>query len=202
MKYEELIALLKTAKTAEEIDARREEIAGLFPVVRVMFDYDQKSVAHQYDLWGHCLHTVIELERNIDDDMLYLAALLHDVGKPDCRVEGDAIGYYAGHPERAAEIIQERVLPTLPGMGVFLTKEEENRLLYYVKYHDESMELSAECVNKYLQEESVEVFKKLMMLHVADARAHILVPMMAKRVEVCSKLSGVYADELAKQILT
>ena len=49
-----------------------------------MFDYDQMNKAHQYDLWMHCIHTVLEIPKNIDDDMLYLSALLHDIGKvPD-----------------------------------------------------------------------------------------------------------------------
>ena len=35
-----LIDLLKTANSVEEIDHYREEIAGLIPRVRDMFDYD------------------------------------------------------------------------------------------------------------------------------------------------------------------
>ena len=50
MKLSELLNVLKTAETAEEMDVRREEIAALIPAVRTMFGYDQKNSAHQYDL--------------------------------------------------------------------------------------------------------------------------------------------------------
>ena len=40
MKLSELLNVLKTAETAEEMDVRREEIAALIPAVRTMFGYD------------------------------------------------------------------------------------------------------------------------------------------------------------------
>lgn len=87
MNLEELIILLKTAENVEDIDENREKVEELIPIVKVMFDYDQKNHTHQFDLWLHSLHTVTNLSRNMEDDMLYLAALLHDVGKPksQCR---------------------------------------------------------------------------------------------------------------------
>ena len=79
MKLSELLNVLKTAETAEEMDVRREEIAALIPAVRTMFGYDQKNSAHQYDLWMHSLHVVCNLPRRMENDMVYLAALLHDI---------------------------------------------------------------------------------------------------------------------------
>ncbi len=108
MEFAELIKILKTAEMVEEIDAYREQIAQWFPKVRTTFDYDQKNKAHQYDLWIHCLHTVVNLPRRLEDDMLYMAAMLHDIGKPDCQVAGkredDMDMHYYGHPEKSYEI--------------------------------------------------------------------------------------------------
>lgn len=105
MKLSELLNVLKTAETVEEMDMRREEIAALIPAVRTMFGYDQKNSAHQYDLWMHSLHVVCNLPRRMENDMVYLAALLHDIGKPEaqCRGkrEGDPDMHYYGHPEKA-----------------------------------------------------------------------------------------------------
>ena len=104
MKLSELLNVLKTAETAEKMDAGREEIAALIPAVRTMFGYDQKNSAHQYDLWMHSLHVVCNLPRRMENDMVYLAALLHDIGKPEaqCRGkrEGDPDMHYYGHPEK------------------------------------------------------------------------------------------------------
>ena len=91
MSLKELIELLKTAKTAEEIDKRREEIAGLIPQAAAMFDFDQNNHYHQYDLWKHCIHTVLYLPKDIDDDMLYLAALLHDIGNKRKKINIDIL---------------------------------------------------------------------------------------------------------------
>ena len=115
MKLIDLIELLKSANSVEEIDEHRDEIALLIPMVRIMFDYDQQNHAHQYDLWNHCLHTVINLPRNLEDGMLYLAALLHDIGKPDSQCKGtredDTNMHYYGHPKRSMEIVRE-IIPT------------------------------------------------------------------------------------------
>ena len=73
MRYEELIQLLKTEQNIDLLDSRREEIAELMPTIRLMFDFDQRNAAHQFDLWRHCLQCAINLPRGMDDDMLYLA---------------------------------------------------------------------------------------------------------------------------------
>ena len=39
MKLSELLNLLKTAETVEEMDVRREEIAALIPALLLSFDY-------------------------------------------------------------------------------------------------------------------------------------------------------------------
>lgn len=205
MCYKDLIKLLKTAEYAEEIDIHREEIAEIIPQIRVMFDYDQKNYAHQYDLWTHCLHTVINLERNMDDDMLYLAALLHDIGKPDCQVagkrDGDTNMHYYGHPERSAEIVQDEIINTLYEHRANLLFEDQKRLVYYVRFHDEQVSLRMKHIRRHLKMVSLEEFKKLMLLQVADAKAHVMIPIIEKRVEICEKLSGPYADYLQEQIL-
>lgn len=44
MKLSELLNVLKTAETAEEMDVRREEIAALIPAVRTMFGYVRRTL--------------------------------------------------------------------------------------------------------------------------------------------------------------
>jgi hypothetical protein len=205
MNFEELLLLLKTANTVEEIDEYRDQIAEMIPKVRIMFDYDQNNSAHQYDLWMHCLHTVMNLERNMDDDMLYLAALLHDIGKPDCQVAGkkedDTNMHYYGHPERSAQIVQDEILDALSKKEIELLPEDQRRLVYYVRYHDDRVSLRMKHLRRHLKMVGLEEFKKLMLLQVADAKAHVMIPIVAKRIEICEKLSGSYADYLQEQIL-
>lgn len=204
MEFAELIRILKTAESVEEINVYREQIAKWFPKVRIMFDFDQRNKAHQYDLWMHCLHTVVNLPRNLEDDMLYLAAMLHDIGKPDCQVtgkrEGDTDMHYYGHPERSYEIVRDEVIPDLLESGVAFTEEEQSRLLYYVHYHDDRVSLRMGHVRRHIKMAAFEEFQKLMLLQVADAKAHEEIPVVVMRVEICEQLAGACGREFYERI--
>ena len=134
MRVDELVSLLRKATTAKEIDEKRDEIVKLIPKIGIMIDFDQQNWAHQYDLWMHSVETVLGLPKDIDDDMVYLAALLHDIGKPDCQVYGEKDGkvnmHYYGHPLRSMEIVRDEVLPDLLAKGEILSEDEQRRLLY------------------------------------------------------------------------
>ena len=206
LNFAELLYLLKNAQSVEEIDSHREEIAVLIPAVRQMFDFDQKNHAHQYDMWMHCLHTVVGLSEEVTDDILYVAALLHDIGKPDCQVGGkredDINMHYYGHPERSFEIVQNDVIPTLLKNGADMSADEQRRLLYYVHYHDDRMGLRMHHVRRHMRiPVSLKEFKNLMRLQIADAKAHVLLPIVVKRVEICEQLAGAYGEELYQRIL-
>lgn len=200
MTIKELFALLSTASSVEEIDCKREEIAELLPQVKCMFDFDQEHEAHQYDLWFHSVHTVVNLRKGINDDMLYLAALLHDIGKPDCKVwEKGAVHFYR-HPERSMEIVRDEVLPSLLERGYSFSEQEKKRLLYYVEYHDEKVS-QPEHLQKHLQVASFAEFQKLMQLQAADAKAHVLLPRIEKKIEICEQLAGEHGVLLYESML-
>ncbi len=206
MQFEEFMILLKSAETVEEIEKYREEIAWWIPKVRCMFDFDQQNKAHQYDLWMHCVHTMIGLPKNIEDDMLYLAALLHDIGKPDCQVAGkkenDKDMHYYGHPVRSFEIVRDEVIPILLEKGAPLSEDDRRRLLYYVEYHDDRMSLKMKHVRRHLNiPVSLQEFQKLMLLEVSDAKAHVQMPIIAQRVEICGQLAGEEGLKLYQAIL-
>lgn len=204
MTLADLIVLLKIADDVNEIDGRRAEIANTLPEIEIMFDYNQQNSAHQYDLWRHCLHTVMNLPRQLDDDMLYLAALLHDIGKPACQCRGkradDTNMHYYGHPEKSMEIVRDEIIPRLCARGNVLSEKEINRLLYYVKFHDDHVSLRLKHLRRHLQIASLEEFQKLMLLQVADAKAHVQIPVVAERVRICEILSGDYAVEMHERI--
>ena len=205
MQFNELVILLKTAENVEIVDVCREEIAEWLPWVRRMFEYDQQNGAHQYDLWMHSLHTVVGMPRNLEDDMLYLGALLHDVGKPDCQVRGkradDKDMHYYGHPVRSRKIVETEVIPYLLEKGVPLSEDDCHRLIYYVAHHDDTMHLSETCIQKHLAVPvSFETLQNLMHLEVSDALAHVQIPVVVKRVEVCSALAGEEGRKIYERI--
>lgn len=117
MTLRELILLLRSAINTSEINKYRDEIVNLIPETKIMVNFNQQNYAHQYDLWEHSLHTVVGLPKDIEDDMVYLAALVHDIGKPECQVYGERDGkvnmHYYGHPTRSMEIARDKIIPGL-----------------------------------------------------------------------------------------
>jgi len=199
MTFRKIISRLKYAETYNDIDSYRQEIIELMPFVDRMVGYNQYNTAHQYDLWSHSVHTVLNLPRGMDDDMLYLAALLHDIGKPDCQCDGkrpeDVNKHYYGHPERSKEIVQDIIIPSLEKKGVIFSEDEIARLLYYVEYHDDWISLRIKHLRRHLKLVSFDTFKKLMVLEMADAKAHIMIPIIEERIDICSKWAGDYGRE-------
>lgn len=205
MDIRELCSLLKNADNAGEIDRKREEILELLPAAEIMIDYDQQNWTHQYDLWQHSLHTVLGLPRGLEDDMLYLAALLHDIGKPECQTKGERNGminmHYYGHPEKSLQLVKEMLVPALEKKGEILTEEEKKRLFYYVAFHDDHVSLRKKHLRRHLKIASFEEFQKLMLIHTADARAHLQVPVIEERVRICEALAGEYGKKLYQSII-
>ncbi len=206
MTLSELIELLKRATDVKEIDKYRDEIIALIPKAKIMVGFNQQNYAHQYDLWEHSLQTVLGLPKDIEDDMVYLAALVHDIGKPDCQIYDERDGkvnmHYFGHPARSAEITKDMIIPELLSKGEKLSEDEQRRLLYYVEYHDDRVSLRMKHLRRHLNlGAKVSEFQTLMKLQVADAKAHILIPNIQRRIEICEKLSGEYAEELYREIM-
>ena len=156
-------------------------------------------------MWEHCLQTVAGLSKDIDDDMVFLAAMLHDIGKPDCQTydtrDGKVNMHYYGHPQRSMEIVKDAIIPELLSKGESLRDDEQRRLIYYVEYHDDRVSLRMKHLRRHLNMGvSLQEFQNLMRLQVADAKAHVLIPVVRQRIEVCGKLAGEYGEELYRKI--
>lgn len=205
MTLEDILQLLMTAQTIQDLDGKKDDIAGVMPAIREMFGYDQRNMAHQYDLWIHSVNTVLNLPKAIDDGMLYLAALLHDIGKPACQCRGtkpeDTNMHYYGHPEKSMEIVKDVVIPELDRQGFCIESEDRNRLLYYIEYHDDHVSLRLKHLRRHLRIAGFEEFQKLMLLQVADAKAHVQIPVVEKRIMICGALAGEEGMVLYRRIL-
>lgn len=69
-----------------------------------MLNYDQHSKYHDRDLWNHSVD-VMSLVPAIPE--LRIAALFHDIGKPDVRTaDEDGYWHYLRHPERSETIVR------------------------------------------------------------------------------------------------
>ena len=205
MNLADLITILRESDSAADIDKHRADIIQLIPKAKIMLGFNQQNYAHQYDLWEHCLQTVAGLSKDIDDDMVFLAAMLHDIGKPDCQTYDTRGGkvnmHYYGHPQRSMEIVKDAIIPELLSKGESLRDDEQRRLIYYVEYHDDRVSLRMKHLRRHLNMGvSLQEFQNLMRLQVADAKAHVLIPVVRQRIEICGKLAGEYGEELYRKI--
>ena len=75
-------------------------------------------------------------------------------------------------------------------------------LLYYVEFHDDRVSLRMKHLRRHLRMGyTLQEFQNLMLLQVADAKAHILIPIIEQRIEICSQLAGEYGKELYQKLL-
>ncbi|MBO5178137.1 MAG: HD domain-containing protein [Lachnospiraceae bacterium] len=196
MNLSDLVQLLRTSKNFDEVNNRRDDIAGLLPEVVSMFDYDQNNSYHPYDLWEHCVRTALEIPKETSDDMVFLAALLHDIGKPESRCkgrkEGDTESHYYGHPEVSKRIVEKKIVPHLE-----VSKDDAARLVYYVEFHDDHVGVKPKHLRKHYERVPLTMFQNLMLLQMADAITHDTErPLIQERYNTCKMLYEGKAEEL------
>ena len=181
MNVKELIELLRTAKEPEEVDARRDEIKELIPQVEPMFGYDQKSKLQVNDLWIHSVRTALNLPKDIQDDWIYFAALLHDIAKPKCQVpekkgKDDDMHYY-GHDKLGAEMVEKEILPMVEGKGEVFTDKDKTAIVYYIGEHHSQPKLTTKrFLRKHMYKATLDQIENLFTMQIADAKAQMNCP--------------------------
>ena len=97
------------------------------------------------------------------------------------------------------QIVDSVIIPDLDRKGFEISGMDVKRLLYYVEYHDDHVSKKLKHLNRHMKLASFEEFRNLMLLQVADAKAHIQLPIIAERVEICSALAGEVGEDLYRQ---
>ena len=167
--------------SAEEILMTFPDVIAVFiPEIEPMIGFDQKNPHHAYDVWTHTVKVIAHTPK---DKVLRLAALLHDIGKPNTfTVDEQGIGHFYGHPaesQRLAGIILKRL-------------KYDNNTIQQVKQlvglHDRYPALKAASVRRLLSETGDTLMPQLIRLQRADCQA--------KDVSAAEK-ADVYFDQLS-----
>ena len=190
MTLQQLIQLLKQAERPEQIETYRTQITQLIPEVSIMFEYDQNNRYHQYDLWTHTQMTVCDLPNDLDD-VVYLAALLHDIGKVESRCRGnrenDRQSHYYGHPQVSARIVKQQIIPRLLQSDRTMDDQMVHDLVWLVEHHDDALPSECSRVKRIREKIGGHLFQMWMELQIADARAHVILPKVLNRIVICEK---------------
>lgn len=132
----------------------------ILPEVAVCGGVEQKNKYHIYDVYNHIICTV----KNTPTDLtLRWAALLHDIGKPNCasRDQNGIIHFYGHHREsvRMANDILHRL---------HFDSETARDILTLIENHDVRIENTPPGVKRMMAKTGAYLFEKLLLLQEAD----------------------------------
>ena len=140
---------------------------GITKVILPEFDRametPQNNPHHVYNVGEHLLHTLLYVK---PDRSLRIAALLHDIAKPDTEeTDSDGISHFHGHAdageEKAAAILRR----------LKFDNDTISKVKKYVKYHDYKIEPRPRAVRRALNKIGKEYFEQILELQQADMLA-------------------------------
>ena len=138
-----------------------------------MFHFEQRNPHHDKDVWGH---TIAVIDNIAPKPVLRWAALLHDIGKPQCFSIGeDGIGHFFGHAEKSTAMAEE-ILNRMR-----FDNAGKERILRLVRYHDMPITADRKLIKRLLSKHGEEASRQLIELHRADTlgQSSICIPRLA-----------------------
>ncbi len=161
MDYLELQSILLNDKPSKELRERKEELKELIPEIEACYDFDQKTIWHPYDVFEHTLQVI---DNTKPDVRLRLAALFHDIGKPESMtIDDDEVGHFYGHWVEGEQIF-------INYQDKFHLDEEDIYLIRkLIFYHD--LTIDSASLKRFLEEFDEEGINLLFALKEADIKA-------------------------------
>lgn len=162
--YSELCRLV-TGEGAGEIIRKHTDVLGVvIPELLPMKGFAQNNPYHRYDVLEHCIRTMEAVETR-EDNIVYmkLAALFHDIGKPETYSEDEnGIGHFYGHPSASCRICRD-IMNRLHADS--FTKD---RLCRIVKYHDLVFEKDRRLLKRWMNRFGADVLSDILEVKKAD----------------------------------
>lgn len=142
-------------------------IERIIPEIAKCINFDQNNKYHTHDVYLHMLYVVDNCKTNKFE--IKLAALLHDIGKPDTYIEdAQGQGHFYGHPQISYEICKQML-----DKNFRLTNEQKDRVLELVKYHDMILATTKKSVKRALNKHGKGFLEDWFILKQADMDDHI-----------------------------
>lgn len=135
----------------------------ILPPLAVQVGYDQCSKYHNSTLYEHTARAV---EAAPAEPVMRLVMLFHDMGKPQCRTDGeDGAGHYYSHAQISMKIADELL------RGFKCDNSRRATICQVVKYHDIPIDASRKYIRKKISDLGYDIFRCVMLAHIADDSA-------------------------------
>ena len=179
---ERIFAELKGFLGGPEITPLLLEFSDVFgvilPELLPTVGFEQNTPHHDTDVWTHSVRVVAGVP--CENLVLRLAALLHDVAKPECYALGaDGSGHFYGHNRRGAELADEALC------RLKCDTETRIKVVELIRLHDATLPGDLPAVRRFLGKRGIETARMLLTLR----RADVLGQSNYRRAEKLAKLS-------------
>lgn len=159
----ELSGLLMAENTAQVMDIYRDVLAVVIPELFPMFNLEQDNPHHKYDVWHHTLKA---LEHSPEVEIIRLALLFHDIGKPQTKTTDDrGIDHFKKHQAVSFDIAYN----VLRRFGY--PKETVASVCSLIKYHDERFPNINYDIRRVLSKIGPDLFNLLLEVSYCDIMA-------------------------------
>lgn len=138
----------------------------ILPEFNLMMETPQNNPHHKYNVG---IHTVEAMKSIEPEHILRWTMLLHDVGKPQARVEGPTKDHFKMHPV-IGEKIATKILRRLK-FDNQTVKQVTKLVLWHDRRFGASDEINKKNVRKWVSQLTPELFAKLMKIQRADIAA-------------------------------
>ena len=185
----ELVGIVTGRYAPQAIRTGWKVMSVIIPEIAVCRGFDQRSEFHDRDVLEHTLDVLSEIpfvEGQGRDPELAMAALFHDLGKPECFVLENGTGHMKGHPA-VSEAITERVLT-----GLKCSKQFVSNVCLLVRLHDTYLKPDRIKVHRFMCQYPMEILDKLKVLQRADILAHS--PLGQNRLKRLEELNAISED--------
>lgn len=142
-------------------------IKVIIPELGPCMHFEQHNKYHHQDVYNHILSVVDNCKT--DKFEVKLAALLHDIGKPQTYVtDAEGWGHFYGHAKVSRDIAE-----TVIDERLSLTAREKDLVLALVEHHDMEVHVTEKCARRMLNKFDRDFLSDFCVLRQADRDDHV-----------------------------